>query len=116
MPRDIIQKDDAFRCRPLTDLAKGQACQIRGPGCWWIERGDHETTVSAHSNQAKHGKGMSHKAHDCFVAWACYHCHVALDQGGVWTREERRQFWQEGHERTLLEMFRQGLLQVKGRK
>jgi hypothetical protein len=117
MPFDgDLSKDDAFRNRALTDLAKGKSCQVRGPGCWWIERGDQETTVSAHSNQARHGKGMSRKAHDCFIAWACYHCHAAIDQGGALTREERRELWQQAHERTLLEMFRQGLIVVKGKR
>jgi hypothetical protein len=42
---------------------------------------DDGTIVAAHSNQSRHGKGLGLKAHDCFVAFLCAHCHHWLDQG-----------------------------------
>lgn len=95
-----------YRNRKLLDLAKGQACQLCGA--------QDGTIVAAHSNQSKHGKGMSIKAHDCFIAWLCHRCHHELDQGSAWTRAEREHYWQAAHERTLLRMFLDGLIEVKG--
>lgn len=82
---------------------------------------ENDTTVSAHSNHAKHGKGMSIKAHDCFIAWLCFDCHSWLDQGKGWdpTRSyfcragDKEEMFQRAHDRTMLEMFKAGILEVK---
>jgi hypothetical protein len=63
----------------------------------------------AHSNQSRHGKGMSLKAHDCFHAALCHECHVWLDQGPA-PREEKIAFWQDAFEQTLLIYFQNGWL------
>lgn len=96
--------NDYYRSRKLLNLAKGQCCQLCGA--------QDGTVVSAHSNQSRHGKGMSIKAHDCFVAWLCMRCHAEIDQGGKLSREEKREWWQVAHEKTLLQMFSQGMLAV----
>ena len=58
------------------------------------------TVVAAHSNQLRHGKGMGLKAHG-YVAALCHSCHHKLDQGKDWTKQERRDYWQLAHERTM---------------
>jgi len=74
---------------------------------------DDGTIVAAHSNQSKHGKGMSIKAHDCFVAFLCHRCHHEIDQGSKLSKEERIDLWQRAHEATLLHLFRTNRLVVK---
>lgn len=93
-----------YRNRKLLDLARDKECQICGT--------QDGTVVSAHSDQARHGKGMGIKSHDCFIAWTCYKCHLALGDGSM-TREDRDRLWQRAHERTLLRMFQDGLLEVR---
>lgn len=51
-------------------------CTMRLPG---VCLGGTETTVLAHSNQLKHGKGMGIKADDNWGAFACAACHDVLD-------------------------------------
>lgn len=70
-----------------------------------------ETVVAAHSNQLKHGKGGGLKAHDCYIAWACYACHAELDQGKM-RYEQKCDYWQAGFERTILQMFLLGIVKV----
>ena len=55
---------------------------------------------------------MSIKSHDCYFAALCHECHVQLDQGVKWLREERKHVWQTAHERTLLELWRRGWIKV----
>ena len=106
-----ISKDTAYRDRHLLDLAEGQGCT----NC-----GSELGVVAAHSNQLEHGKGKSHKAHDCFTAWLCIRCHRWLDQGtgtdptGLYQdgRADKREMWQRAANRTLLELWRQGLIRV----
>lgn len=76
--------------------------------------GAHDgTIVAAHSNQSRHGKGMSIKAHDCFIAFMCARCHHEIDQGSKLSREERIDKWQDAHEKTLLYLFQTGAIAVK---
>lgn len=95
-----------FRDRDLLNLAYALPCQLQIPGV--CTGGD--PSEPAHSNQSRHGKGKSLKAHDCFFAAACRACHVEIDQGSRLTREERIEIWQRGFERTLLALWQRGLL------
>ena len=97
---------DNFRSRALLDLAhRVTECQSCGryvdPGC-----------IPAHANWSDYGKGAMLKAHDWAVAALCHDCHVALDQGGVFTREERREKWEQAFKRTLSLYFRNKWLRV----
>jgi hypothetical protein len=96
-----------FRSRELLDAVYGVDCTLRIEGVCTGGPGE-----PAHSNQARHGKGGSIKAHDCFVAAACRACHRELDQGRRFDREEKARRWQEGHERTLLALFLSGAIGV----
>ena len=89
----------------------------RGESCTNCETED-DTTVSAHSNWPDHGKGMSLKAHDCFIAFLCFRCHSWLDQGsgmdptGRYTVYEKREMFDACRDKTLLRLFQQGKVKV----
>lgn len=89
----------------ITDLAKGQDCTIRLPGC----RNETDTVVAAHFRMAGiSGTGI--KPPDTCVAWACSDCHSIVD-GRVkypmpWN--EIRQAHLEGVMRTLHKIDRMG--------
>lgn len=87
--------DSHFRSRELLALAEGETCTLRLPGCLG------GPVVCCHSNLERHGKGKSVKAHDCFVAFGCTHCHYEIDQGKNLTREERSAAWERGFIATL---------------
>jgi hypothetical protein len=97
---------ERLRSPELLALAADQECTIGLPGC------TKGPCVSAHSNQAKHGKGKSVKADDCFVAHACDFCHREIDQGKNLTRAEKFEAWERGHIKTLPRLFR-ALMQVQ---
>lgn len=110
-PDPKAQRKGNYENRSLLDLAhRLQECQLRLPGvCQGYAPGGCEP---AHSNQARHGKGKSIKAHDHFHAAACHACHTELDQGLRFSKEEKAEFWQTGFERTLTEYFKRGWLDV----
>lgn len=101
-----------FECPKLLALARGKACQH----CFV----EDDTVVAAHSNQSVHGKGKSIKAHDCFIAFLCWRCHSWLDQGSGMcplavysdSREDKNAMWRVAHDRTLLLLFKLGLIVV----
>lgn len=68
-----------YRDSDLLKLAQGEPCLLEiHPKCMGEEG---STTVAAHSNQMKHGKGKGIKADDCYSVWACHRCHAMFDQG-----------------------------------
>lgn len=95
-----------YRNRDLLDLAYQIPCTVNLPCC---EGGMGEP---AHSNQSRHGKGGSIKAHDVFYAAACRSCHREIDQGKTMSREEKFDVWQRAYERTMLALWEMGLIQV----
>lgn len=97
----------SYRNRALLDLAYQIECTVQLPG--QCEGGYGEP---AHSNQQRHGKGFGNKADDVFFASACRSCHRELDQGKRYTKDEKREFWQRAHERTLLAIWDRGLVKV----
>ena len=66
--------------------------------------------VAAHSNQLADGKGKGIKASDYRVAALCFSCHMDLDQGNKLTKEQRREFWEIAHRRTIGELFERNLI------
>lgn len=99
------------RSRPLLDLAhRVNYCQVQIPGV--CQTYSEHGCEPAHSNQQRHGKGMGHKADDCFHAAACHACHAELDQGRKLTKVERRDYWQAGFERTLRLYWANGWVRV----
>lgn len=96
-----------YRDRALLDAVYQVECTLQIENC--CEGGFGEP---AHSNQSRHGKGGALKAHDCFVAAGCRACHRELDQGRRFSREEKAEIWQRGHERTMLALWQMGAIQV----
>ena len=93
-----------YRNPKLLKLAKDQPCMLCGA--------QDGTVVAAHSNWSEHGKGMSIKAHDCFIAFLCHMCHAEIDQGSRLTKEERKDQWRLAHDRTMLSLFQNDHLMV----
>lgn len=73
-------------------LVRGNPCYLLLPG---IYTHDPATVVPCHSNQQQHGKGMGIKAHDEFTVPGCAACHLELDQGNRFTREQKFAFWND---------------------
>lgn len=72
------------------DACRGELCFLRISG---VCIGGIETIVPAHSNQSKHGKGIGLKANDKYTVPACYACHAQIDQGGLFSRDEKFEIW-----------------------
>ena len=77
-----------YRDPNLLKLAKGEKCLLQIADDCMGDEGS--TTVAAHSNLMEHGKGKSLKAEDCFTVWSCHKCHSLFDQGGSFSKEEKR--------------------------
>ena len=77
-------------------LCRGQPCYLMLPR---VAFHDAETVVPAHSNQAKHGKGMGLKASDLYTVPACHACHYEIDQGKDMTRDEKFAAWDAAYAR-----------------
>jgi hypothetical protein len=73
-----IPKDGMIRSTKVLRSAKGQPCAGRFPG---ICNGNPETTVWAHLNGHRFGKGAGLKAHDILGLHLCADCHRYLDTG-----------------------------------
>ena len=74
---------------------------------------DDGTTVAAHSNQLRDGKGRGLKAHDYRIATLCFKCHKEIDQGSKLNKSQRIEMWEEAHRKTIGELFERGILNVK---
>lgn len=98
-----------YRNRKLLDLARGMPCQLRISG---ICCGDAETTVAAHANSQKWGKGMSIKAHDWASCHACYACHAWLDRGKA-SKADKEEAFLNAALATYGALFEAGKLEVR---
>lgn len=81
--------------KTMLTACKGELCYLRIPG---VCIGGLDTVVPAHSNQAKHGKGMGIKADDQFSVPACFACHAEIDQGNRFGKEEKFSYWDSAFE------------------
>lgn len=89
-------KTEAMRNPALLEMARGRPCLMLIPG----HTHDPQTTVSAHSNWAEHGKAGARKADEPYSAWACVQCHQWLDQGKA-SAEEKKAVWLAAHRRQV---------------
>lgn len=97
----------AYRNPALVGLAK------LAPRCMSCGDRNTGTVVSAHSNQARDGKGRSLKASDHRIAFMCRKCHHEIDQGHHLTRLERETMWEDAHRATIGWLFESGHLVVR---
>ena len=96
----------SYRNKKLLQSAKGQSCMLCG-----VNNG---TTVAAHANSHKFGKGISCKADDCFVAFLCQHCHDIVDgRSGVLNKLERQDLWLTAWIKTVKLWFEQNIIVMK---
>lgn len=61
---------------------RGESCYLQVIGVC-ARRFEDSSVVPCHSNQSKHGKGMSIKAKHEFTVPGCAACHAWLDQGAA---------------------------------
>jgi hypothetical protein len=94
-----------YRNQRLLEIVRNSPCQNCGT--------QNGTVCAAHSNQLRDGKGRSLKAHDFRVAALCFRCHSNLDQGYQMSKEERTEFWEEAHRKTIAWLFENDHLVVK---
>src|SRR5690606_30745347 len=85
---------EGYHDKPMLEACRGELCYLSIPG---VCVGGTDTTVPAHSNQARHGKGMGIKAKDQYTVPACYACHAEIDQGHTFTREEKFALWNKAY-------------------
>ncbi|MCA2570664.1 hypothetical protein [Microcystis sp. M42BS1] len=71
-----------------------------------------DTIVAAHSNQLRDGKGRGVKAHDYRIAYLCYTCHTAIDQGKDLNKQDRVDLWETAHRKTIGWLFENGKLKA----
>ncbi|MEY8194471.1 MAG: DUF1364 family protein [Cycloclasticus sp.] len=101
-------KNKNYRNPKITRFAKLKMCTLLIPG---ICNGDPTTSVWAHSNLGRHGKGKGIKAHDFFGAIACSDCHDAVDgRRNDLTQEDRVIYLNQGISRTLPMLFDAGVI------
>lgn len=105
----MFPKTTRYENEKLRRLARDRPCMIQLDG---ICNRDTATSVWCHSNASEHGKGAHRKADDCFGAIGCSACHHAIDQGSKLSRDERRDAMRRAMDRTLLYLWREGLIQV----
>lgn len=96
-----------FRSPALLKLAQGAPCLIQIPGLC-----TGRNVVACHSNWQEHGKGVGLKGHDCFIAFGCQQCHEAIDGRNKLEKDDRRHYWRQGHDRTILWLFQNDHLKV----
>ena len=74
------------------------------------------TVVASHSNSLRDGKGTGIKASDAMVASLCYTCHMEIDNGKKFTREKKRDYWEEAHRKTIKKLIEEEYLIVNPNK
>lgn len=92
----------------ITKSARMEDCTVRLPG---VCRNNIETTVYAHFNQLRFGKGKGIKAK--FGAYACFDCHQVLDgaKTSLPDHEVYTAFLEAGYE-TLMKLEAKGLVKI----
>ena len=87
-------KKRAGHNKAYLEACRNELCYLRIPS---VCIGGIETIVPAHSNQSKHGKGMGLKANDKFTVPACRSCHAQIDQGNIFSRDEKFAIWDQAY-------------------
>jgi ferredoxin len=91
-----------YRSKKLLEACRKLPCQL----C----QTEDGTVIAAHSNQLLDGKGKGIKASDYRIAALCFTCHMDIDQGNKLSKEQRREFWEISHRKTIGELFERGLI------
>jgi hypothetical protein len=94
-PKQNTYRSEAWR-RAVASLPCA-CCMREGP------------SQAAHINQ---GKGMGLKTHDCWTFPLCPDCHREFDQGGKWSKADKRAMGDTWVLLTVAELAKQGLVKV----
>lgn len=101
-----VEKDEPHYSAAWLAAVRGLGCCVRCD-----KRFAPQTSPdAAHRNE---GKGIGQKVDDCLTAALCRECHREIDQGKDMTREERRAAIDSAILRTLVLLFRAGVVVVK---
>ena len=101
-----------YRNRKLLEVVHVLTCQSTLDGC------NLRPVQAAHSDDSQHGKCLSRKAHDCFIAAICgpSHgrpgCHYEIGSGHRLNREDRREAWRHAWRATFALLYAGGLIVV----
>lgn len=101
-------KNERLEIPGWTEMAHNEPCMLQIPD---VCEGRKETSVWAHSNMSRHGRGSNRKSDDCFGSIACYVCHFWLDYGPA-TRAEKEEALIRGFERSIRHLIVVGKLTV----
>lgn len=96
-----VKKRAYVRCEALREAFRKIPCQHCGA--------DDGTVCCAHANWSAYGKGLGIKASDDRAASLCSVCHHQLDQGFLWSRDEKRAIWELAHRRSVAKLVELGL-------
>jgi 5-methylcytosine-specific restriction endonuclease McrA len=96
-----------FRSHRLKDLAN----QV--PHCMYCKAPNHGQVVLAHSNQLRHGHGLSVKAHD-IPCYLCFDCHSKVDGrfNATLAMGERMNIFNEGIYQSILWLLQTGRITI----
>jgi len=97
----MFPKHVYIRNKRLLEAARHIPCQHCGA--------EDGTVVAAHSNMARHGKGLGIKADDTKIASLCHACHMELDQGTTLSLMDRELMWVTAHIKTISALTEAGL-------
>lgn len=95
----MFPKNPRQENRALLDMARQKPCLIRSPLC----NNNPETTVACHGSGLANGKGMGYKVHDWLTVWGCSDCNHYTDAYKEASPSEKRQAWQRGHKKQVVE-------------
>lgn len=95
------------RDRRLLDVAWEAPCMLRlgVAGC------GNYPSVPCHSDMQRHGRGASHKSHDCLAVAGCPSCHEAFTRSNL-GRSGYEEAWMMALERYLVWLWETGKLRV----
>lgn len=105
-----VPKTPGRRSQAIRDSARGEACEIRLPGC----DGGGETTVWCHLPEAVAGRGMALKGIDLLGAYGCRSCHDIVDRRaprpGAMTEHDIALAFYRALARSVVKLKQKGLL------
>jgi hypothetical protein len=94
-----------FRSQKLREMAQHYPCVL-------CQR--YGTTVPAHANMVRLGKGTGIKVPDFYIAYICQQHHDEIDgRIGKLTREEAQEKWTQAYLLTVALWFQEGIVKVK---
>jgi hypothetical protein len=86
------------------------AAAIDVPVCFGCGEHNAGQVVAAHANWLEYGKGRGIKAGDNFIAYLCHACHHQVDEGIALSKQEKKEFWNRAHIKSMEWIFNNGIV------